>query len=121
MAVSPLRNVGQHGSRHTLQRKSGDVIRERSSWIFFFFYILQLSVDRPHLLRLTGRHLERAALCWENSSCANGLPQRNQWSVSVISFRRVFVALVKTEQEGRRGETSEQREETAAASSSASE
>ena len=38
---------------------------------------------------------ECAALCWESSSCANGLPsQRNQRCVSVISFRCVFVALV---------------------------
>ncbi|GLD58287.1 CDC42 small effector protein 2 [Lates japonicus] len=34
------------------------------------------------LLRLTGHHPECAALvCWEDSSCANGLPQRNQWRV----------------------------------------
>ncbi|KAA8595458.1 hypothetical protein FQN60_010749, partial [Etheostoma spectabile] len=38
-------------------------------------------------------HNERAALCWENNSCANGSPRTNHWSVSVVSFRRVFVAL----------------------------
>lgn len=48
-------------------------------------------------------------------------PGINQWSVSVISFRRVFVGSGSTEQEDRRRESSEVREETAAASSSASE
>lgn len=60
------------------------------------------------------------ALKWDKTFRANGLPPRSHWPVSVISFRRVFVALV-TRNRKTGVETSEQREETAAASSLPSE
>lgn len=60
------------------------------------------------------------ALKWDKTFRANSLPPRSHWPVSVISFRRVFVVLV-TRNRKTGVETSEQREETAAASSLASE
>lgn len=47
-------NVGQHGSSHTLERKSCDVISELTSWFIAFFSVQ--SIVR-FLLRQTGRHL----------------------------------------------------------------
>lgn len=64
---------------------------------------------------------ECAALCWENGSCANGLPQDKPEVCVCHQFPACVCGSGKTEQEDRRRETSEVREETAAASSSASE
>lgn len=76
---------------------------------FFVFFFLLLTCQQVC-----------GALKWDKTFRANGLPPRSHWPVSVISFRRVFVVLV-TRNRKTGVETSEQREETAAASSLASE